>query len=308
MVSVTRPNVRRETQARGVYDMETAESEKSTVLRSSFSNKVFSLSGSALDRSVVGAIELADGVWEPHVMKTMARVVQPTDICLDIGANVGVYTMILSELATQGEVHAFEPSAINSKFLTENITRNGLRNARSYPLGLGREEGEQEFHHLVELAGCSFLDPRDRNIVDVLMSSWGVDLERVTELVQIETLDRWFKLKQLPRIDFIKMDVEGSELAVMDSGMEVFNGFRPKLIIEFNKTSLLKYYNVNPSLLFGKIQSIYDYIYLVHDDLSKESSLVNSYAALDQFLTPQHWWADLLCLPQPLDQIPRHSR
>ena len=59
----------------------------------------------------------------------MARVVQPADICLDIGANVGVYTMILSELATQGEVHAFEPSAINSKFLTENITRNGLRNA-----------------------------------------------------------------------------------------------------------------------------------------------------------------------------------
>jgi hypothetical protein len=99
----------------------------------------------------------------------------------------------------------------------------------------------------------------------------------------------------------------------MDSGMDVFNEFRPKLIIEFNKTSLLKYYNVNPAHLFGKLQSIYDYIYIVHDDLSKESSLVNSsllnsYEALDQFLTPQHWWADLLCLPQPLDQIPRHIR
>src|ERR1022692_1968378 len=114
---------------------------KQTAFRVGYSNRQFSLSGSAIDKSVVGAIEKAEGVWEPHVTSLMARLIKPDDVCLDIGANVGVYTLVMSDLAPQGRVHAFEPSSMNFKCLQKNIADNKLANASALNLALSNKNG-----------------------------------------------------------------------------------------------------------------------------------------------------------------------
>src|SRR5215510_6752996 len=99
---------------------------KQTTFRVGYSNRQFHLSGSAIDKSVVGAIEQAQGIWEPHVTRLMARLIRPDHVCLDIRANIGVYTLVMSDLACQGRVHAFEPASMNFDYLQKNIADNQL--------------------------------------------------------------------------------------------------------------------------------------------------------------------------------------
>jgi FkbM family methyltransferase len=274
---------------------------KQTAFRVGYSNRQFSLSGSALDKSVVGAIEKAQGVWEPHVTGLMARLIKPDDVCLDIGANVGVYTLVMSDLAPQGRVHAFEPSSMNFKFLQKNIADNKLGNAGAHRLALSNKTGPGNFHYLPEFAGCSFAADRtvsadpDR----IIQSAWGARWLRVTEAVQFTTLDQWMAQAALDRLDFIKMDVEGSERFVIEGGRATFDKFKPILFTELNTMCLAKYFGLPPASYFDALKAIYPHIYVLQPSGGAIQPL-NSFDDLVPSLTPQRWWADLLCMNRPL--------
>jgi len=236
-------------------------------------------------------------------MEMMASLVGPTDVCLDIGGNLGAHTMVLADLASQGRVFAFEPSSINAGFLSENIRANCLANARCEQIGLRRQRGTQEFTNLVGMEGCSFVSPQG-SVEDVLVSAWGQNVERITEEVAIETLDSWIAQNGIDRVDFVKMDAEGSELAVLEGGLEMFTRYKPKLIVELNRNTLSLYYGVRPSDLFEMLCSLYSYIYIIHEEPSKAPTRIESFDQIAPLLDiPNHWWVDLLCLPQPYSSV-----
>jgi FkbM family methyltransferase len=214
----------------------------------------------ASDISVLGQIAKTGGVWEPHVMNLMAKIVHPESVCFDIGANIGALTLVLADLARRGAVHSFEPSRINSRFLAMNIRQNGMRNAHSHAIGLGSARGRSRFTNLVGMEGCSFVDPVGRPVEQVIASAWKCSVERKTEIVTIDTLDRWIARQKLRRVDFVKMDVEGCELAVLDGGREMFSRDNPKLIIELNRNTLRLYFGVEPRSLFDRLSEIYTFI------------------------------------------------
>jgi FkbM family methyltransferase len=247
-----------------------------------------------------------------HHGAMMASLIKPTDVCLDIGANLGAHTMVLADLASRGSVYAFEPSSITAGFLSENIRANCLANAQCEQIGLGRQRGTQEFTNLVGLEGCSFVSPQE-NVDDVIVRAWGQKLERVTEKIVIEMLDNWIAQNRIDRVDFVKMDAEGSELGVLEGGLATFTRDRPKLIVELNKNTLSLYYCVRPSDLFERLSSLYLFIYIIHEELGKQPARVTSFDQIAPFLDiPNHWWVDLLCLPQPyssvnLPAIPRNE-
>jgi FkbM family methyltransferase len=266
-------------------------------LKTSYSDRNFRVVGSDGDDSVFNSIK-RDGTWEPQIMDLLASLIGPEDVCLDIGANLGAHTLVMSDLAKQ--VYAFEPSSINSSFLSENVSLNGLSNISVQNLGLGKTAGQQEFTHLVGLEGCSFLTP-DAPVEDVLMKAWGQNLERVTETVQITTLDEWAASKRINRLDFVKMDAEGSELAVLDGGAKTFEHFKPKLIVELNKNTLSLYYGIQPGEFFNRLSSIYKYIYLIKDERNIAPVRVKSFRDVEPNLIPGHHWADLLCMGEPFE-------
>lgn len=269
-------------------------------LKVAYSDRSFIIVGSPNDHSVFNQIRIKGGLWEPQIVDLMASLIKPTDVCLDIGANLGTHTMVLADLASRGSVYAFEPSSINAGFLSENIRANCLANARCEQIGLGHQSQIQELTNLIGLEGCSFVSPQE-NVDDVLMKAWGQTLERTTEKVVIETLDNWISKNRIDRVDFVKMDAEGSELGVLEGGQATFARHRPKLIIELNKNALSLYYDLRPSDLFDKLSSLYNFTYIIHDEPGLQPTRVTSFDQIAPFLDiPNHWWVDLLCLPQPV--------
>jgi len=273
---------------------------KRTILRVAHTERQFSLTGSSLDQSVVGPIDEAKGAWEPHVTKLMAGLIKADDICLDIGANVGVYTLVMSDLARNGHVYAFEPSSMNFAFLQKNIADNTLTNATAHRLALGNRIGSGNFHYLPEIAGASFAEDTsvERSPDQIIREALGWPWQRVTERVQFTTLDHWAAQEGIVRVDFVKMDVEGSERFVIEGGEATFKKYRPVLFTELNAKCLQQYFNLPPASYFGALQALYPYIYVLQPGGVIQP--VASFEALSPSLTEQRFWADLLCMNRPL--------
>ncbi len=155
--------------------------------------------------------------YDEKTLLYLMRIVSPGDVCIDIGANIGAITLSLAyRVGPRGRVLAFEPGPLLFNRLIRNIEATRLRNVESYQEGVGRqnatlywclEEGEN--------AGNAFLSK-----------------ELTPIAVPVVRLDDCAAIRQLARIDFIKIDVEGMELSVIQGALDVIRRFRPHLLIE----------------------------------------------------------------------------
>jgi FkbM family methyltransferase len=252
-------------------------------LKASYSDKTFNIIGSPEDDSAFNRIATEGGNWEPQVMDVMAALVRPTDVCLDIGANLGTHTMVLADLASQGNVFAFEPSSLNAAYLRENIQANKLENARCVQIALGRSRDVKELTNIPGLEGCSFVTP-DGDVDLVMEKAWGQNLSTTTESVDVETLDHWIDENEIKHVDFVKMDVEGSEPAVLEGGLATFERFRPTLIVEFNRNSLSFYYGEQPSEFYDRLSELYPFMYIIHDERGLQPTRVTSFNEIEPLL------------------------
>lgn len=133
-------------------------------------------------------------------------------------------------------------------------------------------------------------------------------MRELRKAVSIKTLDGWAKDKKIDRVDFIKMDVEGFELAVIEGGAKIFDQ-KPSLIVELNRNTLSMYQGVKPADFFAKLASIDSFIYLIDEDVEKPPAAVTSFGQIAPLLElPQHWWVDLLCLPNDILEYRRPDR
>ena len=107
-------------------------------------------------------------------MHVMHRYLQADHTCFDIGANIGIHTLVMSKLTPQGSVVAFESSRQNFDFLVRNIEINGSRNVSPYQFALWNANGRVKLNFVRELAGCAFV--LDDN-------SLGTGLEKIRAVV-----------------------------------------------------------------------------------------------------------------------------
>jgi FkbM family methyltransferase len=164
---------------------------------------------------------------------------------LDVGANAGVYAFALSEVAK--EVHAFEPHPEHAAFARRmlggraTVHELALSNARGRaPLFVPIAEDGSELHLAGNLKNTHPQFPRVR-VVDA----------------RLETLDAL----GLREVSFIKADVEGSELEVLEGGKALIARDRPTLLLE-----LLSGTYANPLAATLTVCSRYDYrAFIVHE-------------------------------------------
>jgi FkbM family methyltransferase len=165
------------------------------------------------------------GVYEPHVVQALERFLKRGDCCMDVGANLGYFTSVMSNLVgEEGEVIAFEPLPANIKVLEENIALEGLTNVRIEAKAVGDSigtaslliQGDTDFTGTASLA----------EVYD-----WGG--ERTNVSVQVVTLDSYVAgLRKAPSL--LKMDVEGAELMALQGANTLLSTRRPILLIEIH--------------------------------------------------------------------------
>lgn len=103
------------------------------------------------------------GIWEPNITHWMRRRLKPGDVLLDIGANVGYYTLLGARLVgSAGRVVAFEPSPTIRASLLRNIELNELDNVEVQGYAVSSERGSIPFYMgPAESVGMASTIPRD---------------------------------------------------------------------------------------------------------------------------------------------------
>jgi len=186
----------------------------------------FKLDACYLPPRHVQAYGLVRGTLEPSVQEAFRRVVAPGATVLDVGANLGFFSLLASRLAGPcGKVVAVEALPDNAEALRANCALNDASNVTVLEAAASDGDGRGAFLH-VEEGSWSHLADRGwhRGTVEQI----EVELTTVDGLI-----DRGF----LAAPDVVKIDVEGSEAAVLDGMTDTLRHVRPILIIELHGTN-----------------------------------------------------------------------
>ena len=162
------------------------------------------------------------GVWEPFESKVFGRLCQPGSRVLDLGANIGWYSLLAArQIGASGQVIAFEPDERNANLLRVNMA-------------LGDREACIEIHQAAvgDLEGQLSLYRSDTNLGDHRLFQ---DSEaRDSSQVAVTTLDAFFGERSEPLPDVVKSDTQGSEARIFRGAAGLLaQGWRPVWILEF---------------------------------------------------------------------------
>ncbi len=125
-----------------------------------------------------------------------------SDVVLDVGAHIGCFSIRAACAAREGRVIAFEPAPANFALLTENLALNGLSQVVALPCAVSGASGQRELRLSRNTGGHSFHPLEPAAPVS-------------TVAVRTVTLAEVLREHGLARIDFLKMDCEGEEYAIL---------------------------------------------------------------------------------------------
>jgi FkbM family methyltransferase len=162
---------------------------------------------------------LLSGDYEAHLVPTFRQFCHPGMTVVDVGANVGLYTMLASGLVgSSGRVVAVEPSSENCRLILLSVDANHLANVELFPVALDRERGWSNLSaHFGSNGGLVADDPAS------LASGWS-------EIVPTFPLDDLVQ----GQVHFLKIDVEGAEGRVVAGAQGILETSRPVVATELS--------------------------------------------------------------------------
>ena len=229
--------------------------------------------------------------YEKYQASLFQKLVTEDMTVVDIGANIGFYTLLAAKLVgTKGKVFTFEPEPQNYALLLRNIELNGYKNVTPVRKAVSSKTGKADLFINKRTGSHGFLSDRE-------------DVIGVTT-VETMSLDNYFEGKECP-IDIIKIDVEGSELAVFAGMPNIIkkNG-NLKIFTEFYWPRGLQKPGFSPREYWDKIiKSGFKFIYLINErvqelELTDLASVLKycEYTAVAKVPSP-----NLLCTKVPLE-------
>ncbi len=150
---------------------------------------------------------------EEHLVHYFNKLIKPTDIIVEGGVYIGLHTLRFAQLAHEGHIYSFEASERNYDLAKNTLIDNKISNVTLYNEALYSENKEI-----------------------FLAESWTPDQDSVTDVptnkrIKAVTIDSL----QIPKVDFIKLDIEGGELEALKGAINTINKFNPIITFEYLK-------------------------------------------------------------------------
>jgi len=172
-------------------------------------------------------------------------------ICLDVGANIGYYTLLESKIVgDKGKVVAIEPSPINFPILKKNIEMANVKNVNLFCLAGGDKNGI-----------LKFLLDRQSNLSRILREDEIVKPSDTIVDVPVKKLDLFVEELDLKKLDFLRMDVEGYEYQIYKGFRNLLKKFKPMIQMEVH--CMLLGDKKTSELLYMLKEDGYDIVYYI---------------------------------------------
>jgi FkbM family methyltransferase len=170
------------------------------------------------------------GVYEPDVTAALSRLVSPGDTCVDAGAHYGYFTLLLARLCgPEGRVYSFEAQVDNARILRENVRANDLLSRVTVEqAAVSARDGSVELHAVASGSSAEWTlsEPFAQRPARPGASGRA-------DRVPAVRLDE--RLASEPRVDLIKMDIEGAEAEVLPALGGFLERRRPVILLEFHR-------------------------------------------------------------------------
>lgn len=173
-----------------------------------------------------------DGKIIPELKTPMyLDIIQPflpkNPVILEAGCNGGEDTVIMAQKWPLGHLHAFDPVPYFVSLTRNKVQAHRIKNTSVHPYALWHTTGKEVFHYSKTVGGASSLLESNKEMVNLC------DYQDRDIVVDCINLDEWAKKNSVDHIDFMWLDMEGSELQVLSSAPNIVKSVRV-IITEIN--------------------------------------------------------------------------
>jgi FkbM family methyltransferase len=183
------------------------------------------------------------GYYERELGTLIKKILGPGDVFLDVGANIGYFSLLAAIQQPSAKVIAFEPVSSVFDKLEENISINNAKNITAIKVAVGKKNEAREIYisGADNMGMSSFQKPEN----------YSGRFEKVNTIA----IDEWIRSSGLPGINLIKLDIEGSEFAALEGMNETLQNFKPLVITEINPAAL-KAFDLAPADIFNYLKKL----------------------------------------------------
>lgn len=210
-------------------------------------------------------------------VKALCRLISHGNVVLDIGANYGQYTRVLSKLvSTEGRVFAFEPCSATFMGLKRTIQLLRLNNVVSVQTALSKSSGISVLKIPIKQDGTH----------GVSLAFTGTDTRRefIEEKITTISLDEFAEKHELRSLSFIKCDVEGAEFQVLSGGEKTLRQWHPSILLEINLAHLSRHNDTPERLEKFMLHLGYHFFKWEDNAFHKVNTIANTFGTANYFL------------------------
>lgn len=178
------------------------------------------------------------GTWEPDIGRVLSQSLPPNGVFLDVGANVGYFSMLIASRFAHATVHAFEPHPLTSQVLRLNTWPYADR-VKVWPCALG------------DCRGTVALSTAENNLGDT-KGVVATDRQVANVIAPVISLD---ELLGDLRADVVKIDVQGAELAVLAGMSQLIQRSRGICIVMEFSPGMLRAGYIDPQAVLVKLRN-----------------------------------------------------
>lgn len=171
-----------------------------------------------------GCAVLFDVYYEPRLMYFVDDYLRPEQVFVDIGANIGIYSLLAARKTKIGRVLAIEANPTVFERLQRNVKANNLRNLEVLNCAVTEVPGDFSFH-----TADGDCEGRLQTVGTSAMNTITVKGQPLTEILCSQGIEH---------VDCVKLDVEGAELAVLQGAKDILLAQKPLILIDYYERPL----------------------------------------------------------------------